>query len=169
MGEIVFLDRVAGEMDENEYRNAYHGINSQRCVFEKSILTLNCDCRFHEKFNLAEREGIRCINQLSQSNCDQLLNTCRGKARFAFHLTEIIGDLLPHSKEIQLQKGALLGLAPELPNKPDTHIQDIYTLIEQALEQCKQNFNEFPFERLIPSISQHPKRRSLRKRNKPPG
>ena len=154
-------------MDENEYRNAYHGINTQRCVFEKSILTLNCDCRFHEKFNLAEREGIRCINQLSQSNCNQFLIGCRSKARFALQLTEIIGDLLPHSREIQLQKGALLGLAPELPNQPDTQIEDIYTLIEHALEQCKLNLNEFPFERLIPSISHHPKRLSLRKRNKP--
>ena len=155
-------------MDENEYRNAYHGINTQRCVFEKSILTLNCQCRFHEKFNLAEREGIRCTNQQSQSNCNQFLNACRSKARFALQLTEIIGDLLPHSKEIQLQKGALLGLAPELPNKPDTPIEDIYTLIELALEQCQQNLNLFPFESLMTSISHHPKRPRLCKRNKLP-
>ena len=116
-------------MDENEYRSTYHSINSHRCVFEKSILTQHCNCRFHERFNLAEREGIRCTQQQAQLNCTIFLNQCRQQARFALHLTQIVGNLLPHSKEIQVQKGALLGLVPELPNLPDTEIKDIYSLI----------------------------------------
>ncbi|MCK5665576.1 MAG: hypothetical protein KAI17_18945, partial [Thiotrichaceae bacterium] len=64
-------------MDENEYRTAYHGLNTQRCVFEKSILTLNCNCRLHEKFNLAEREGIRCTDIEAQKNCSVFLNESR--------------------------------------------------------------------------------------------
>ena len=103
-------------MDENEYRTTYHSLNTQRCVFEKAILTLSCGCRLHEKFNLAEREGIRCTETGCQQNCSIFLNESRSKARFALRLTEIVGNLLPHSKEIQVQKGALLGLQPELPN-----------------------------------------------------
>ena len=153
-------------MDENEYRTAYHGLNAQRCVFEKAILTLSCGCRFHEKFNLAEREGIRCNVTECQKNCSTFLNESRSKARFALHLTEIVGNLLPHSKEIQVQKGALLGLQPELPNLPGTPISDIYSLIENALDDCGGDLTLYPYEQLIPSISHHPARPKRARRKK---
>ncbi len=145
-------------MDENEYRSAYQGINTLKCVFEKSILTQNCGCLYHEKFNLAEREGIRCTSADRQNHCSQFLNACRKQAQFALHLTEIVGNLLPHSKEVQVQKGALLGLAPHLPNLPDTPIEDIAALIEQAVEVSEGDILNYPFEELIPSISHHPPR-----------
>lgn len=154
-------------MDENEYRSAYHGLNAQRCVFEKSILTLHCGCRMHEKFNLAEREGIRCTNTEAQQNCSLFLNGCRSKARFALRLTEIVGNLLPHSKEIQVQKGALLGLRPDLPNLPETEIKDIYPLIQRAMQECGQDADRLPYEQLIKSISHHPPRPRTRERNRP--
>ncbi len=151
-------------MDENEYRTAYHGLNIQRCVFEKAILILNCNCRFHEKFNLAEREGIRCNDSEAHQNCNVFLNESRARARFALGLTEIVGNLLPHSKEIQVQKGALLGLRPELPNLPDTEIIDIYSLIEKALELCNGEISQYPYAQIIPSISHHPAARPRKTR-----
>ena len=156
-------------MDENEYRSAYHSINHTLCVFEKSILTLNCHCRYQQKFNLAEREGIRCSQDGAQRNCATFLNETRKQARFALGLSEIVGNLLPHSKEIQVQKGALLGLNPELPNQHDTPIDDIYELIEQAANECSGDLQQFPFHTLISSISHHPPlpRRSRRQKKKP--
>lgn len=153
-------------MDENEYRTAYHSLNDNRCVFEKSILTQNCNCRYHEKFNLAEREGIRCSQSTAQQNCAIFLNESRKHARFALHLTEIVGNLLPHSKEVQVQKGALLGLNPDLPNLPETEITDIYQLIESAVSEANGDLMLFPYEKLIPSITHHPPRprRSRRQR-----
>ncbi len=153
-------------MDENEYRHAYNSLNEQRCVFEKSILTLNCQCRHHEKFNLAEREGIRCRDGAAQENCKQFLDNSRAKARFALQLTDIVGNLLPHSKEIQVQKGALLGLRPELPNLPDTPIDDIYTLIETALQQSNGDLSRYAYDKIIPSITHHPARQRLRRKKK---
>jgi hypothetical protein len=153
-------------MDENEYRSVYHSINDTRCVFEKSILTLNCKCRHHEKFNLAEREGIRCTNPDAQNNCSILLNETRKQARFALGLSEIVGNLLPHNKEIRLQKGTLLGLKPDLPNLPDTAIKDIYSLVERALDECSGNMHQFPFHTLIPSISHHPVQQRRHRSNK---
>ena len=153
-------------MDENEYRTAYHSLNTQRCVFEKAILTLSCGCRLHEKFNLAEREGIRCTETECQQNCSIFLNESRSKARFALRLTEIVGNLLPHSKEIQVQKGALLVLQPEVPNLPGTPISDIYSLIEKALDVCNGDLPQFPYEQLIPSISHHPARPKRTRRKK---
>jgi hypothetical protein len=156
-------------MDENEYRSAYQGLNSVRCVYEKSILTQNCGCRYHEKFNLAEREGIRCTQLECQQNCSDYLNLCRKQARFALHLTEIVGNLLPHSKEVQVQKGGLLGLAPELPNLPDTDIPDIYFLIERALNESGGDLKSYPYEKIIPSISHHPPRPRRSRRHRPKG
>ncbi len=153
-------------MDENEYRHTYNSINEQRCVFEKSILTLHCQCRYHEKFNLAEREGIRCSNLEGQTNCRIFLNNSRGKARFALQLTDIVGNLLPHSKEIQVQKGALLGLQPELPNLPGTPISDIYALIEIALRECDGKLQNYPYQKIIASISHHPVRQRLRRKKR---
>ncbi len=152
-------------MDENEYRMAYHSLSTHHCVFEKAILTINCRCRFEEKFNLGEREGIRCRDSNAQKNCTTFLNEVRAKAQFALQVTEIVGNLLPHSKEIQLQKGALLGLQPALPNRPDTKIIDIYSLIEKAIDLSKGNLTMFPYEQLIPSISHHPKRKRKSKRH----
>lgn len=153
-------------MDENEYRHTYNSLNENRCVFEKSILTLNCQCRHHEKFNLAEREGIRCNDPEAQRHCTEFLNISRAKARFALQLTDIVGNLLPHSKEIQVQKGALLGLQPDLPNQPDTAIDDIYTLIESALSQSDGELANYPYEKIIPSITHHPARQRLRRTKK---
>lgn len=155
-------------MDENEYRSAYHSINNTRCVFEKSILTLNCHCRYQHKFNLAEREGIGCSQAEAQKNCATFLNETRKQARFALGLSEIVGNLLPHSKEIQVQKGALLGLQPDLPNQPATPIDDIYSLIELAASQCSENLLQYPYHNLISSISHHPPLPRRSRRHKKP-
>ena len=153
-------------MDENEYRSAYQSLNETRCVFEKSILTQNCGCRLHQRFNLAEREGIRCVDPQAQAQCKTFLDQVRTRARFALKLTDIVGNLLPHNKEIQVQKGALLALRPELPNQPDTPIEDIRALIEQAAADCDNDLENYPYQQLMPGIVHHPTRppRSRRRR-----
>ncbi len=158
-------------MDENEYRSTYHSLNGLRCVFEKSILTQNCGCRLHQRFNLAEREGIRCGDADAQAQCKTFLDNARARARFALRLTDIVGNLLPHNKEIQVQKGALLALRPELPNLPDTPIDNIRALIEAAAAECGGDLEAFPYERLMPGIVHHPPRppRSRRRRRQTDG
>lgn len=154
-------------MDENEYRNAYQGINPVRCVFEKSILTQNCGCSLHHKFNLAEREGVQCNNEQAQQRCKSFLDLLRPKARFALKLTDIVGNLLPHNKEIQVQKGSLLGLLPELPNLPETRVEDINQILEEQYKSCGEDWQNLQLEPLIQSILHHPPRkRSRRSRNK---
>lgn len=153
-------------MDEKEYRHTYNSLNTQRCVFEKTILTQTCRCRFQQNFNLAEREGIRCTEQKSQNNCLIFLNECRQHARFALHLSSIVGNLIPHSKEIKVQKGALLGLMPEQPNLPETQITDIYQLIDQAILQSQGDLKTYPYQQLMSSISHHPSRKKRRNQRK---
>ena len=153
-------------MDEDEFRRSYHSLVETRCVFEKSILTRNCDCRFQQRVNLAEREGVKCCNSDAQTDCSTFLSHCRQKARFALRLTHIVGNLLPHSKEVQVQKGALLGLTPDLANRAESRVEDIRKLIEQALDESDGDLTVFPYQRLIPSISAHPP--LVRKRRRKP-
>lgn len=153
-------------MDENEYRSTYNSLNETRCVFEKSILTQSCGCRLHQRFNLAEREGVRCLDPEAQAQCKTFLDEVRQRARFALKLTDIVGNLLPHNKEIQVQKGALLALRPDFPNLPDTPIEDIRSLIEQATAACNGRLEDYPYQNLMPGIVHHPTRppRSRRRR-----
>ncbi len=155
-------------MDENEYRSAYHSLNELRCVYEKAILTQNCNCPLHQRFNLAEREGIRCTDPVAQAQCKHFLDNTRAQARFALRLTDIVGNLLPHNKEIQVQKGALLALRPELPNLPDTPIDNIRELIERAAAECDGDLDRYPYQKLMPGIVRHPPRppRSRRRRRR---
>ena len=154
-------------MDENEYRSAYHSLNETRCVFEKSILTLNCQCRNAEKFNLAEREGIRCTDQQAQHRCSLFLGSVRQQARFALKLTDIVGNLLPHSKEIQVQKGALLGLEPDKPNRPETLIDDINFIVNRIMTEHDNDPVKLPYPQLINSIVHHPPLPRRSRRRKP--
>lgn len=142
-------------MDESEYRNAYRGLNPVRCVYEKSVLTQNCWCRHCHKFNLAEREGVSCQNEAAQQHCDLLLRSLRSRAHFVLHLPEIVGNLLPHSKEIQVQKGGLVGLAKtqglELESNPYSRIDDIYGLIEPLLEG--EELQAPPWQDILPLLA----------------
>jgi hypothetical protein len=120
-------------MEENEYRDIYHQVNDHRCIFEKSILTRQTMCQHAHRFCLADREGVSCHHDTGHARCKQLLEHMRNKATFALKLTRIDGPL-PHTKEIKVQTGGLLGLAAILAD--DNLIQNvtnIYELIDEAL------------------------------------
>lgn len=139
-------------MEENEYRDTYKSINPTRCVFEKSINTRRCQCSLAQRFNLADREGVRCTVDLAQKRCITLLSIMRDKALFAMQLTKIDGPL-PHGKEIKVQTGGLLGLQklldPALADK--TEVTDIQAVLNRAIE-CYSNIEQFPFEQLVQDI-----------------
>lgn len=139
-------------MEEDEYRHTYRDINPLKCVFEKSINTRRCQCSLSERFNLADREGVRCTVELAQKRCTTLLSIMRDKALFAMRLTKIDGPL-PHGKEIKVQVGGLLGLEKLLhPNSIESAtISDIQALLNEAIETY-QNIESFPFSELVQDI-----------------
>jgi len=153
-------------MNENEYRTAYHGLNPNRCVYEKSILTQSCQCQYANRINIAEREGIACNDKAALQQCSEFLSHLRQHASFALKMTQIVGNLLPHSKEVQVQKGGLVGLIPGLPNTRESEINSIHHLINEAAESCDQNFEDYPYRNLIPSISHHLVVRRSRKKSR---
>jgi len=141
-------------LEENEYRNLYHAINAQRCVFEKSILSRRCNCRQAHRFNLADREGVACLSADSAALCQAALARMREKAIFALKLTRIDGPLA-HAKEIKVQSGGLFGIRRLLGNVADdnTDIVDISALLQSAIEQYG-DLEKLPYAEIARNIVQ---------------
>lgn len=139
-------------MEENQYRDIYHSINPRRCVFEKTIQSRRCHCSQAHRFCLADREGVSCNTEAAQQRCRLLLDTLRGKAIFAMHLTRIEGAL-PHAKEVKIQNGGLLGLQLQIDpaHQPQHPITDIHRLLDQAVAQY-QSLDNFPYDEIVKQI-----------------
>ncbi|MDH5178350.1 MAG: hypothetical protein OEZ39_06985 [Gammaproteobacteria bacterium] len=139
-------------MEENEYRDTYRNINPTQCLFEKSINSRRCQCALAQRFNLADREGVRCTVEPAQKRCAGLLQIMRSKAIFAMKITKIDGPL-PHGKEIKVQIGGLLGLQKLLEHTPnaDGMIQDIQSLLNHAIEKYG-GIETFPYTDIVQEI-----------------
>lgn len=122
-------------MEEDEYRSAYHALNQRRCVFEKTVLSRRAACTHAQRFCLADREGVTCLDEAALAQCKTLLDAMRDKASFALKQTRIDGPL-PHAKEIKVQTGGLLGIQAQLGSTvahAEGQIADIASLVDQAL------------------------------------
>ena len=139
-------------MEEKEYKDTYHTLNQRRCVFEKTINSRRCTCKQSHRFHLADREGIACKSAAGNTLCVELLNSMRSKARFALHLTSANGPL-PHTKEIKVQTGGLLGLQSLIyPHRAaDTNIENAIGLIDAAIEKYA-SLEKLPYDIIVQAI-----------------
>lgn len=139
-------------MDESHYRDTYQSINETRCWFEKAINSRKCKCTLMERFNLADREGVRCSRKEGQLQCHSWLETLREKAIFALQLTRVDGPL-PHAKEVKIQLGGMLGvqaaLDPELA-EADT-VDDIHASLTDAIQKYG-SIEQFPFAEIMQTV-----------------
>jgi hypothetical protein len=151
-------------MDEDQYRNTYRRINETRCWFEKGINSRRCTCALMERFNLADREGVRCTDAGAQQVCADYLRTVREKAVFTLQLTKVDGPL-PHAKEARVQVGSMLGLlrlqAGEKSLQQDA-VPDIHTLLQWGMSEYG-SLEALPYPQLVQAIAQV-QTRSRRKR-----
>ncbi|MBD3609096.1 MAG: hypothetical protein HUJ30_00950 [Gammaproteobacteria bacterium] len=139
-------------MDENHYRSTYQTINETRCWFEKAINSRHCQCARMERFNLADREGVRCTSKESQIRCHRLLELIREKAIFALQLTKVDGPL-PHGKEVKVQLGGMLALQKRLsPELADAdRVTDIHQTIDNAISQFG-SLEQLPYVEMMQTI-----------------
>lgn len=96
-------------MDEEEYQSVLDNQMVTSCVFEKSILSLKTECSKAAKSSIAERETVFCVSAEYAGRCSDWLMMLRRKSQFALHVSEQI-SVLPHSKEMKVQVGGMLGL-----------------------------------------------------------
>jgi len=149
-------------MDEDQFRAVYREVNENRCVFEKALNNRRCGCSRHQRFLLAQREGVACRSVASLGNCTQFLNTLRAKSRFALHETVIDGPL-PHNKELKVQAGGCLALQAQLfPDRAgESSASNIYELVNLGLEKYA-SISDFPYGELVKGVVHYearPKRR----------
>ncbi|MEN8205380.1 MAG: hypothetical protein ABFS24_05125 [Pseudomonadota bacterium] len=139
-------------MEEKEYKETYHSINERQCVFEKTINSRRCTCKQSRRFHLADREGIACKSATGNALCIELLNSMRRNARFALHLTSADGPL-PHTREIKVQTGGLLGLQGLIyPHRAaDTRIENAIGLIDTAIEKYS-SLEKLPYDIIVQAI-----------------
>jgi len=155
-------------MNEDEYRNTYHQVNEQRCVFEKMVLLRYGNCEYNQKLLLAEREAMACQSESAQKQCLLLLNTMRQNARFALQITKADAPL-PHSKEVKVQAGGLYGLQQYLKHKNTAEteelsddklkfdnennqpINNINQTVKTALDRFGQ-IKDFPYNEIVKAI-----------------
>jgi len=150
-------------MDEDIYRQVYHQINKNRCIFEKALTNRRCDCEQKQRFNLATREAMGCRSVAALANCTEYLNTMREKARFALRVTLIDGPM-PHNKELQVQAGGCLQLQKQLfPERADHQTTDnIYELVNAALLEFAA-IDNFPYGEMVKGIVTYQSRKRKRR------
>lgn len=155
-------------MDETEYRDTYRSFNQRRCVFEKAINARRCTCALAKRFNLADREGVACMDDAGNRRCSTVLGLLRRNASFALQMTKVPGPL-PHAKEMKVQIGGMLGLQGLLqPAKAgNENVEDIDGLNRQAIEHYG-NLEDLPFSDIMKSVVKfRGRQRQSSRRNRP--
>lgn len=160
-------------MNDEEFKNVYKSINSQKCVFEKAALTRRYSCSRLIRRNIGEREAAGCSETEACQLCHELLCKIREKCRFALHSTAASKKPLPHAKEVKVQCGGLSGLeliaqANQLEGGQDLiqtpcpgkeinallpNVQDIYQTITVTLEKYT-TLDEIPWPSIVQAVSQ---------------
>lgn len=143
--------------DEDQFRKTFEDVRELPCAFQKAILNRQCDCRLVERFNLGERECVRCTDFNAARNCDALLALFREKGRFALGERQIPGPL-PHAKELRLQVGGLQGLQIALRPEGLPTVRDIHGLASRA-QAAYGSLQHLPFEAVAQGISRFSGRR----------
>lgn len=152
-------------MNEDEYKGAYQAINERACPFEKAILSRQCGCQYAHRFQIADREATGCRSAVAQPICQDLLRLLRANAQFALGMATSPGAL-PHSKEMKVQVGGLLGLQQLLKDAPEVReVENVYGLIKAA-RKSHGRLESLPFSRIVRSIVSYRGRRRTRSRKR---
>jgi hypothetical protein len=150
-------------MDETAFRQARGAVNPQPCAFEKAILARCCGCSLAQRQNIAEREAVACGSTGAREQCAALRALLRQNSAFALKLTQVDGPL-PHSKEMQVECGGLLGvqlaLTPEVvpssevpaPGAPELPpVADVHCLVQAAAARSGALSN-LPYSAIVQSV-----------------
>ena len=141
-------------MDEKEYKLVRSKLITKPCSFEKSILALKTQCSKATKKNIAEREVVMCASAQYAGRCESWLVLLRQKAQFSLQISEQV-SILPHSKEMKVQVGGILGLCKMLEKGTDelNFQPDVFEILEACNERIG-SFEHLPFTEIIREIVQ---------------
>lgn len=137
-------------LDENAYRNAYTEVNPLQCVFERAILCRCCGCQHSIRRNIAEREAAGCLDAAAHALCAELKKELRRAAAFTLKLAHP-DEPIPHTKELKLQCGGLLGVERTLLPDAAGPVANISAVINAAAHQYG-SLASLPFQEIVHAI-----------------
>lgn len=142
-------------MEEIEYKQTYEVLNPYPCAFEKAILSGRCSCIHCQRIYLAEREGAACLSPQGAVPCAELVKELRENAKFTLRVSQVLSPL-PHTKEMKVQCGGLLGLQaavfPDLAE--EVKVANIYALVIQAIAMFER-LDQLPYQDIIKFIGHY--------------
>lgn len=137
-------------LDENAYRNAYTEVNPLQCVFERAILCRCCGCEHVIKRNIAEREAAGCLDAAAHALCVELKKELRRAAAFTLKLAHP-DEPVPHTKELKLQCGGLLGVERALVPDAAGPVANIIGVLSAAVQQYG-SLASLPYQEIVHAI-----------------
>ena len=137
-------------LDENAYRDAYATINPLQCVFERAILCRCCGCEHAIKRNIAEREAAGCLDVPAHALCVELKKELRRVAAFTLKLANL-DEPLPHTKELKLQCGGILGLARVVTPEATGPVTNIISVLLTATQRYGALAN-LPYQEIVHAV-----------------
>lgn len=146
-------------MEEGEYNSTYNELAPVHCVFEKTLTSHKAKCRLSTHFCLADREGYSCKDEVSSSNCREVMIKLREKSIFVLKLRDV-GGPLPHNMEIRVQAGGLVGISKLLVEGQTTQplVEDINGILNDAIIKYGA-LDDLPYSEIIKSVVQFQGRR----------
>ena len=127
-------------------------MDNARCQFEKTILSVQCDCELATRFSIAEQMGVECRSDIARNNCATLLVYLRERARFVLKVTDTSAGL-PFGKEMKVMLGGLMGLQRQMaPQEVFDRVQNIHALVQQA-QAAYGSLDALPYQEIVKTIA----------------
>ena len=136
-------------------------MDNARCPFEKTILSVQCDCEMATRFSIAEQMGVECRSDIARNNCTTFLAYLRERARFVLKVTDTSAGL-PFGKEMKVILGGLIGLQRQMATGEGAaaaRVENIHALVRQA-QAAYGSLDALPYQEIVKTIAAyHGKRR----------
>jgi len=132
-------------MDEAAFRQKLSEMLERPCSFEKAVVGRCVSCAQSQKFQIAEREAVVCLNPASLSRCTSLHEFLRHS--FSFALGKVHDEeVLSHAQEMRVQCGGLKGLQYVLDDEAE--VDDVDELLDNVLQKWG-GFEEVSFSEVV--------------------
>ncbi|MHB8624085.1 MAG: hypothetical protein ACYC9J_10525 [Sulfuricaulis sp.] len=126
-----------------------------KCAFNQTLVTNQFGCEKGEQVIRRGGPDVVCISAEAHQRCENFFARLKEMALPAFGVTD---DLLsmPHSVQMKIQYGGLLGLQRQLGNCADTtvEVKNIYQLIDRAIARHG-NIDAIPCQAFVEDITSY--------------
>lgn len=128
-----------------------------KCAFSNTLITGQFGCEKAEPVTRRGGPDIACTSEAAHQRCEKLFQQMKAAALPAFGVED---DLLsmPHSVQVKIQHGGLLGLQRLLDGAGATDVKNVHALVDRAAGKYH-NLDAVPCPALVPDMTSYKLRR----------